>query len=281
MFIHDLHQSQHAMLDTNQLVPLIQMDEKTQKELQLKLSRKEIQRICEKLHIASDTLQYDPSSIMSPICYWDGLFYFTFPSLQEDFLFAEPSPDGFDPSYSRAFFAQKERFYQYIRNEEWAKAIQDADKKTSFIVFMKLKHKLPDDMIKPLFLQVYQRNEYGFDTLDMSSTLDILHRDTPDMYSLSQASHVEYADAQQQQIIVYRGAADKSTPLDKALSWTLERDTAAFFATRFNNKGIIYQATVDKNHVLAYMNEREEAEVLIEPKHLHIISTIPVESTTT
>ena len=54
----------------------------------------------------------------------------------------------------------------------------------------------------------------------------------------------------------------------KALSWTLSRDTAQWFANRYGKTGTVYEATIDKKHIHALFLGRNESEVIVDPKYL-------------
>lgn len=64
------------------------------------------------------------------------------------------------------------------------------------------------------------------------------------------------------EFIVYRGLMDKASK--NGLSWTLSKETAIWFATRFNKRGKVYQAIVNKKDILAYISERNEEEIIID-----------------
>ena len=70
---------------------------------------------------------------------------------------------------------------------------------------------------------------------------------------------------------VYRGITDYNKKYVKALSWTLSKKTAEWFADRFSSKGIIYKALIPKEHILAYFNGRNEKEIVLDPKYLQNI----------
>lgn len=72
-------------------------------------------------------------------------------------------------------------------------------------------------------------------------------------------------------ITVYRGLQKKASV--KALSWTLSRETAEWFAKRFSNDGKVYSATVRKADVLAYF-ACSESEVIVDPSRLENIKKI-------
>lgn len=75
------------------------------------------------------------------------------------------------------------------------------------------------------------------------------------------------------EITIYRGVEDNKKNGVKALSWTLNKDKAKWFATRYEDKGIMFTAKIKKEDVLAYFNSRKEEEVVIDYNNLELIST--------
>ena len=67
-------------------------------------------------------------------------------------------------------------------------------------------------------------------------------------------------------ITVYRGKGTKSKSCKKALSWTLDRNKAEWFARRFqfssDDKCYIYTGKVHIDSVVAYNNDRKEKELV-------------------
>lgn len=49
-------------------------------------------------------------------------------------------------------------------------------------------------------------------------------------------------------VTVYRGVTSYNAKNIKALSWTLDRDTAEWFAHRFGEEGTVYEAQISKEH---------------------------------
>lgn len=69
-------------------------------------------------------------------------------------------------------------------------------------------------------------------------------------------------------LMIFRGVTPYNEKnVQKALSWTVNPETARWFASRFNSDGSgkIYCQTVRKSDVLAFFNTRNESEVLIKP----------------
>ena len=69
-------------------------------------------------------------------------------------------------------------------------------------------------------------------------------------------------------VTVYRGVTSYNADNIKALSWTLDYDKAEWFANRFGEEGIVYEAEIEKSHILAFFNRRNESEVIVNPKYL-------------
>ncbi len=75
-------------------------------------------------------------------------------------------------------------------------------------------------------------------------------------------------------ITVYRGVTAYNADNVRALSWTLNRQTAGWFAHRFGEDGTVYEATIAKEHVYALFNGRNESEVIVDPKYLTDITEV-------
>lgn len=75
-------------------------------------------------------------------------------------------------------------------------------------------------------------------------------------------------EALPQTITVYRGLQKDATA--KALSWTLEKSVAEWFANRFDNNGEVVEGTIDKNYVFAYFDRRSEKEIVLDYTRVRI-----------
>lgn len=73
-------------------------------------------------------------------------------------------------------------------------------------------------------------------------------------------------------VTVYRGVTSYNSKNVLALSWTLDRDKAEWFAHRFGEDGTVYEAQIDKEHIYALFNGRDESEVIVDPKYLQNIA---------
>lgn len=76
-------------------------------------------------------------------------------------------------------------------------------------------------------------------------------------------------------VTVYRGVGSENKDNVKALSWTLDRMTAEWFAHRFEKEGTVYAAQIKKEFIHAVFNGRNESEVIVDPSHLDEITVVP------
>lgn len=76
-------------------------------------------------------------------------------------------------------------------------------------------------------------------------------------------------------VTVYRGTHSAKPNSERALSWTLNLDTAQWFANRYGKDGKVYEAKIEKEHIHALFLRREESEVILDPKYLTEVVQVP------
>ena len=85
---------------------------------------------------------------------------------------------------------------------------------------------------------------------------------------LMDAEELRQLEALEDPVAVYRGVTSHNARNIRALSWTLDRDTAEWFAHRFGEDGTVYEAQTAKAHILAVFLGRNEWEVVVDPKYV-------------
>ena len=75
-------------------------------------------------------------------------------------------------------------------------------------------------------------------------------------------------------VTVYRGVTPYNAMNVKALSWTLDKKKAEWFAHRFGEKGTVYTAQIKKGDILAVFTGRNESEVVLNPSKLEQLKAI-------
>lgn len=74
------------------------------------------------------------------------------------------------------------------------------------------------------------------------------------------------------ELVVYRGVNRKGSY--KGLSWTIDKERAEWFASRWEWNSAVYRATVAKADVLAYFGERSEEEIVLDSRKLKNIEKL-------
>lgn len=126
----------------------------------------------------------------------------------------------------------------------------------------------------PLFFTTYLHSDYGFGAIDSETISAILA-------SKSDSEKAQTADKLQSLppvVKVYRGGNSASTPAERAYSWSLDINIANFFACRRGiGAGYITEAEVRKEDILeAFLEDRNEQEIIARPQDIHILQTHPV-----
>lgn len=137
-------------------------------------------------------------------------------------------------------------------------------------VFTWLLKTIPKEQRRPLILAIRQSMEYSFDAFDKTVTVPLLLATKEDAADLHALAEKDLPDT----VTIYRGEGSQSTPLEQALSWTLSAQQARRFAQRFDETGTCYQATIQKEAILAYIPSEEE--VLVRFEDVHDIQTITI-----
>lgn len=250
--------SMHGMLDTVALKPVSDMA--IEELSKYNLTFDDVEQAYEILDARPEHLFIDPNGSFYPFCYWDGLYYYMFLSISPKALRAFDD-EKFNEDYM--FKKKREQIRQWLKEEQWLKLIRVCDKKISFHLFHVFQDKLDPKDRKEIFLEVYCRNEYGFNQLNQDMIRGILMEPHSKRFDVSISTVKPDTEGY---YTIYRGQTHKSSPVDQAYSWTLDINVARFFANRFNSFGEVLTRKVHANDIRGYINSRNEEEVIVFPE---------------
>ena len=91
---------------------------------------------------------------------------------------------------------------------------------------------------------------------------------------LMDAEEQEKLEALRDTVTVYRGVHSAKSNGVNAMSWTLDQETASWFAGRYGRQGCVYEAKIEKAHICALFLGRNESEVILNPKYLTDITQV-------
>jgi hypothetical protein len=162
----------------------------------------------------------------------------------------------------------EQQIFNKIIEKDYSSAYLDAGKPYLIDVLKKTFNKVPDEYKYQVFIEAYSYVEYGFSSFTHKIT-DAVRQLRPietNNLLISKADH-------DGKLTIYRGESLESSNIKKVLSWTLDHDKAIWFAKRMNFSGVgyVYTAKVKPLKVIAYLDSREESEVLVRYKDLNLI----------
>lgn len=130
------------------------------------------------------------------------------------------------------------------------------------------------DKLYQMFFSAYIDSDYGFNDMDKETLEVILASKTPADRERTSNAIRNLPDTVQ----IYRGGNSKSTDYREAYSWTLDINTANFFACRRGNgPAYIAEATIQKTNIIdIFLDERGEQEILVDPQKVRITKVTPI-----
>jgi hypothetical protein len=138
------------------------------------------------------------------------------------------------------------------------------DSRARILLFKRLFNEIPDKDLYEVFLTIYTHADYGFTEIDEKYFSRII-KCKPKQQQQKIEKSLKHKIDEDGFITVYRGVGSKSTSPEKAYSWTTDINIAAFFASRFSQVGDIYTGKVHIKDVIAYVEDRNEHEILALP----------------
>ena len=118
------------------------------------------------------------------------------------------------------------------------------------------------------------RSENPNSDVNVSKEELISYFENSDAEFLMNEQEIEIMNSLSDTVTVFRGVTQRNADNINALSWTLEKQKAEWFANRFGEEGVVYEAQIPKENVLAVFTGRNEAEVVVNPKCLQNITPL-------
>lgn len=134
------------------------------------------------------------------------------------------------------------------------------------MVFHEIYEQIPIPHRYEAFIDFYTDCEYGFKDFENRIVEDAISHQNPDRKK--KALNDLHDRFEEDKILIYRGIESKSLSPFQSMSWTTNLSTAIFFATRYTLDGIVYCGEIHKTDVIDYIHNRNEFEILTNPKNI-------------
>lgn len=249
-----------------------------QADIQTEEDKAEYQKKGYYVTLTSD--EFSAAYDIDPHCIW-----YT-PSVSLDTFYFNRETLAVCPFHLAFFLAQQSGMHIGIPVEDAYKAIARREKEVADNDFVGSLMALPDGMrleyfkmlvekkgtsvpnFYKLFIEFYTSSDYGFSSADKNTLQAILRTKTTNEKRRTTMKLKKYPDT----LTVYRGGNSASTPCEKAYSWTLDLNTANFFAIRRGcGPAYITKGEVSKKDVIEFINDRGEQEIIVDPAKVNIV----------
>lgn len=122
---------------------------------------------------------------------------------------------------------------------------------------------IPEDKLYDVFVEVYQRSEYGFGMLKpiLGQVIASAHHSKERDKRLRHLKRKKPGKTMK----VFRGMTEESDP--EGMSWTTDPEVAKRFSRRFRQGGWVSELRITHEDVLDFITDRGESEILL-AKHI-------------
>lgn len=135
-------------------------------------------------------------------------------------------------------------------------------------MFIKMYAEIHLDQRYDVFVHLYVRSEYGFGEFPKEIIHDVFANRSLSEDWNKRMKKFKQKMGVKQNVCIYRGQGKLSAKPLEAFSWTLKKETAQFFADRFESKGSgkVITRTVPIDKVIDYIDHRNESEIILLPE---------------
>ncbi|MDO6628664.1 HD domain-containing protein [Bacillus thuringiensis] len=228
------------------------------------LSYENMKREIESQGLVMDNF-YLSKKLFEPYCYYKFPVFYTTPSLKEVL-----SLEGVVPLKQHLEYLEEYANRILFEEKNYFKFLVSSPTQAKFMLMNKVYWYLSEQERYELFISFYAEEDYGHYLIDKDLIKDAI-KNQPTEYRQEMLNRLNKTTGDTDTLTIYRGCSDKSTTPEEAMSWTLSKNTAIFFAMSRGLDGDIYEAKVKKEHVIDYLQGRHEEEILVLPQHVEDI----------
>lgn len=270
-----LMQSIKGGVKREQMKPLIHMTEDEKQALNIQFQNVTIPTNEDILSI-SHTYHLNPESFF----YLDKegfnltpFFYYDFP-VSYDLIFVFMNEEVHSYSSKKVLnhiSNETSKVKEEFENHNYMKFISLSHEVIADILYEDMMKFIPDEYKYEMSMRVYTRKEYGFQEWNETFLENVLQTKTEqDKKETQEHLQNHFPEGIPDELTIYRGEADLSTPYEEALSWTLSEEKAIYFAERYGYQGdgVVYEAIVETKNIIDFLTHRGELEILVESQHL-------------
>lgn len=225
--------------------------------------------------IDSKYIFYAPLLSSSTMVYYDeeNIVWLNLPFLGDQEISSVTGKEGLENTVLKLAEEQKQCF----QKKEFKKLVDGMPDGVQIEILFKISQVYQGPELYQLFKYVYQTNTCFTSNVPEDFGEMLLKSKTEEQRKQTAERLKNLPKNDDGQIIIYRGAANKSTPPEKALSWTPDINTAYFFASRMGEEPVVLKGTVEEGNIIEYFDEETtsaEVEIIVVPGSVCVEQTL-------
>jgi len=161
---------------------------------------------------------------------------------------------------ANAYYLQKKKDLETaLAEKNYSRVVYLHERPYRLQAFIQIAHHLSDEKYWSLLASVWTDTENAWQNLD--EWKELFNSSRPKRHRLMDRDEVLAYDSLPDTVKVYRGCQKGIN--EDGISWTLKRDKAEWFATRFSKDGLVLEKEIQKKDIIAVFTNRNEYEVII------------------
>lgn len=161
---------------------------------------------------------------------------------------------------ANAYYLQKKRdLDKALEEKNYNRVVYLHERPYRLQAFIQIAKYLSDEKYWSLLASIWTDTENAWQNLDEWRKL--FNSSRPKRQRLMDRDEVLAYDSLPDTVKIYRGC-QKGINKD-GISWTLKRDKAEWFATRFSKDGVVLEKEIQKKDIIAVFTNRNEFEVIV------------------
>ena len=253
MSIKDIFVDAHGVIDRKTLIPYTK-----------KVGKKKAKEVADYLGVDVKYLFHNPNSILHPTVFSKGPVFSAVDHIVAFTAMERAGLTGADTPGSQFLSGLKtyiERLEKMVEDKDYVNVFRMADKKILIPYYIEVFDEIPDEQKYEIWAELYVRSETGFDLF----TKEFLARVFKFRFTPEREERMEEFRKKTKGrawLTVYHGHNFNHVVGDE-YSWTLRKETAQWFANRFNGKGKVTKRQIHRSDVIDFFPSRGEDEVIV------------------
>lgn len=172
------------------------------------------------------------------------------------------------------YVVKKERAEQSLKEKDFSTHVWMHERPYRWEAFCNISSLLNDDEYWTLARSIWIDSENIWQLIPIIHDALTANERLSSRSLMMTAEEREFLNELPDEITIYRGAGKEN---HKGYSWTVDKETAKWFATRLRNVGELLTGRIQKSNIIAYISGRNEDEIIAIPSDVKIVDSMQIQ----